>query len=188
MVNLIEAEVVNQENLIPDESNAGRGNVSSAVMHEETEVFFLDLSADFDDLTEAPLLSERDCELMFETVIKMYEQEKVKFSNAAEKFLQRTREIQSSAEFAGLMDQAYLIEARMHMMCGEDHALQQAMQRHNHPDGSEHHDDEEDDKKKNNNKRSLARRSREKVIKVSESLWSIIFDNMSSKKLMKGNV
>ena len=119
-------------------------NVADTTVRNECDVVFVDIFGDFDgDFETASVMTARDCELMFDTVIKMYEEEKVVLSNAAERFLNRSREIQSSAEFAGLMDQASRIEAQMHRMCGHDDQLRKAMEKHEHEHGEEHDEDED---------------------------------------------
>lgn len=126
----------------PQESKAAELAVENGCDLIFINIFADDFTGDFET---APVMTARDCELMFDTVIKMYEEEKVVLNNAAERFLQRSREIQSSAEFAGLMDQAFFIEAKMHIMCGHDDQLRKAMEKHDHKPGEEHDEDEDSD-------------------------------------------
>jgi len=142
----------------------------------------------FADNIETSAMTAEDCELLFETIETMYTEDKVKFSDAAEKFLKRAKAIETDATYLGYLEQASWIEARMHFMCGEDHSLNQArlnsglFDDHVHVEGDKHDDEEKDNKKK-----SRLRRTRERVNKTAESLWSIIFDSMISNKSIKGS-
>jgi hypothetical protein len=122
------------------------GNVAGVTVSSECDLEYIDLFAldSVEDISQAPTMTKTDCELLIETVIGMYEEDKVVLSNAAEKFLSRTREIQRSAEFHGLFAEAAKIEAMIHARCGEDHGLRTALQNeeaahsendgHNHPE------------------------------------------------------
>lgn len=101
-----------------------------------------DIPEDY-DFSTMDLLTEQDCEDLFLTVVGMYDEDKVTFDNAAERFLQRARVIQSSAAFHGLMEQAARIEAHIHQMCGENQGMQDAYNRqsqtaHGENDGHNH--------------------------------------------------
>ncbi len=154
--------------------------------NQTEELIFFD---PFADDTESLMMTAQDCERLFETVLGMYEEEKVKFSNAAEKFLHRAKALETDATHLGYIEQASWIEAMMHFMCGEDHGLNQArlnsglFNDHIHIDGEEHNA-----KKDDKDKKSKVRKTQERVKKTAVSLWSIIFDNMSSKKVMKGKI
>jgi hypothetical protein len=141
MPELIEQRVIPLETLqvaVPD-----FGNVAGVTVSSECDLEYIDLFAlDFEDISQAPTMTKTDCELLVETVIGMYEEDKVVLSNAAEKFLSRTREIQRSAEFHGLFAEAAKIEAMIHARCGEDHGLRTALQNeeaaHSENDGHNH--------------------------------------------------
>ncbi len=98
-------------------------------LKNDQEIFYVNPFDIPDDyvLTEDMRMTEQDCLDMFATVIKMYDEDKVKIDKAAERFLQRARAVQSSATFQGLMKQAMAIEFEIHKMCGENHEIRAAI-------------------------------------------------------------
>ena len=74
-------------------------------------------------------MTEQDCLDLYTSIVAMYREDKVIIDNAAERFLQRARFVQSSATFHGLMRQAMEIEYAIHKMCGENHDVQAAFSR-----------------------------------------------------------
>ena len=129
---LYESNEIHQERQAPSEVPVGQA------------VFLnpFDIPEDY-NFSNMNLLTEQDCEDLFLTVVGMYDEDKVTFDNAAERFLQRARVIQSSAAFHGLMEQAARIEAHIHQMCGENQGMQDAYNRqsqstHGENDGHNH--------------------------------------------------
>ncbi|HMT18954.1 MAG TPA: hypothetical protein PKD15_02875 [Candidatus Saccharibacteria bacterium] len=119
--------------------------------HQNAEAFYIDPFQIPDDyeIEESMKMTEQDCLDLYATVVTMYLEDRVVIDNAAERFLQRARDLQSTAAFHGLLKQAMAIEAEIHKMCGENHDIQAAQIKelanatHSEHDGHNHSKDNE---------------------------------------------
>ncbi len=96
-----------------------------------------------------------------------YQNHEIEHDYTADKFVADTQALMMDAAFVGRFEQAALIAAQMHILCGEDHNLQQSLQANsffNQTDTErDHHGhnhqaaDEESSKKKKQKKKNLRR-------------------------------
>lgn len=79
-----------------------------------------------------------DAAASFDAIKARYQSGDVEHDYTADKFVSDTQALMLDAHFVGQFEQAQAIAARMHELCGEDHALREALQASG-PSGSEDH-------------------------------------------------
>jgi hypothetical protein len=111
-----------------------------------------------------------DPEVAHQAMWEKYAGRDVEHDYTADKFVSDTEALMLDAQFVGQFDQAQAIAERMHVMCGEDHGLQQSVTANeslsgllgnNNHDGHDHGlhaKDEDDDKKDKKKKKKRLRR------------------------------